>query len=575
MSDKDARVTTSEYASPVGSARAVRVVRRVVWGLGAVLFGLALTVVIRRFMYPTEGEWMTGAMREGIERVRDGKALYGPPSASFIPFVYPPLFFWASALFAKVMSSFAAGKLVSILASIGTGFGIYRIARSLGATPAWSRMALLLHLCAYSLTILFYDLERVDALYAAISVVALAVLFGKPSTRSDVIAGLLLGLAFFAKQAGLFTFAATVGGLLLAGERRRAGVVLAAGLTALLGLGVYLQITTDGWFAYYCWKLPRSHGLKPQRISLFFISDLPKAFLFSAASFALAGPVLVALVRSWTKTAKGSKPAWPEVVFASVVGGSMGAAFSFRAHSGGWENVLVAWLPYGAAAFAVVATRAETWARGSKVAHVTSIALVGAVGLQVLGSMFDPLERSPNADDYAERQRLVALVRDLERQGPVLVTTTGKVSSETGAHAAALYDVLRAGDHAPDDLLAALRERKYAAVFVGLTDELDCESTACDELQLVLARNYFVAARRHERDRNGMTGYDARPRWLMRPRVHPLPALPKADLFMRTRVEQGFAEAKAAKSPLDSEIVPSDEIEAMAESEMAARAAPR
>lgn len=568
-------MTTSENPAPPGSDRAVRVLRGVVYALAAVLLGLTLTLAGRRFLHPTEGEWMTGAMREGIERVRDGKPLYGPPSASFIPFVYPPLFFWASAVLAKVMSSFVAGKLVSILAAFAAGFGIYRIARAFGATRAWSRAALLLHLCSYSLTILFYDLERVDSLYAAISVVALAVLFGKPSTRSDVIAGLLLGLAFFAKQAGLFSFAATVLGLLLAGERRRAGVVLASGLAVLLGLGAYLQITTDGWFAYYCWKLPRSHGLKPQRLSLFFMTDIPKAFLFSAASFGLSVPVLAALVRSWKKNTECVKPPWQDVVFASVVAGSMVAAFSFRAHSGGFENVLVAWLPYGAAAFAIVATRVEGWARGTRVEYVVSLALLGALGLQVLGSMFDPLELSPGAGEYAERQRLIALVRELEKQGPVIVTTTGKVSSETGVHAAALWDVLRAGDHAPDDLLEGIRQRRYAAIFVGVPDELNCESPTCDELETLLVRNYFVGVRRHERERNGMTGYDARPRWMLRPRKHPLPPMPKEQLFARMKAEKGLAEMKAAESDVESEVMPYDEIEEMAEREMAAKTAPR
>jgi len=570
MSDKDAVVTTSDSAARVGSERAVRIVRGVVYALGAVLLGLTLLLVVRRFLYPTEGEWMTGAMREGIERVRDGKPLYGPPSATFIPFVYTPLFFWASAWLAKGMSSFVAGKLVSILAAIGTGFGIYRIARSFGATVTWSRTALLLHLCSYSLTILFYDLERVDALYAAISVVALAVLFGKPSTRSDVIAGLLLGLAFFAKQAGLFTFAATVMGLVAAGERKRGGVVLAAGLTVLLGLGAYLQLTTHGWFAYYCWKLPRSHGLRPQRVSLFFILDMPKAFLFSAASFGVSVPALLALVRSWRRST--ARPAWRDVVFASIVGASMAAAFSFRAHSGGWENVLVAWLPFGSVAFPILATRVEAWARGSKVEHVMTMTLLGALGLQILGSMFDPLELSPNADDYAERQRLIALVRELEKQGPVLVTTTGKVSTETGAHAAALWDVLRAGDSAPADLLDAIRSRKYAAIFVGLTDELDCDSPTCDDLETLLIRNYYVGARRDERGRNGMTGYDARPRWVLRPRARPLPPASKAELFMRMKLEKGLAEMKAAESDIESEVMPCPEIEEMGEREMAGRA---
>jgi hypothetical protein len=569
MSDKDAGVSTTSGAK-VASDRAVRAVRGVVYGLAAALLGITLLLVVRRFVYPTEGEWMTGAMREGIERVRDGKPLYGPPSASFIPFVYPPLFFWASAMLAKVVSSFVAGKVVSIVAALGTGAGVVRIARALGATAAWSRLALVLHLCSYSLTILFYDLERVDALYAAISVVALAVLFARPSTRSDVVAGGLLGLAFFAKQAGLFTFVATVAGLLLAGERRRAAVVLAAGVAVLGGLAAYLELSTNGWFAYYCWKLPRTHGLRPQRVSIFFIVDMPKAFLFSAASLAFGVPALAAAVRALR--GRAARPPWQEIVFASVLGASMAAAFSFRAHSGGWQNVLIAWLPFGAVAFPVVATRAEAWAQGSRLERVVTMTLLGAVGLQILGSMFDPLELSPNADDYAERQRLIALVRELEKEGPVLVTTTGKVSAETGVHAAALWDVLRAGDSAPADLLDGIRSHKYAAIFVGVPDELHSESSTYDDLEALLVRHYFVGLRRHERPRNGMTGFDGRPRWGLRPRKHPLPEAPKEELFIRMNLEKAFAEMRASESDMDAEPMPYDEIEAMGEREMAARA---
>lgn len=563
-------MSTSDPPARVGTDGAVRATRAVANALGAVLLGLSLFVVVRRFVYPTEGEWMTGAIRDGIERVRDGQPLYAAPSAQFIPFVYPPLYFWVSAVLARVVSSFIAGKLVSIAASLATGWAIYRIGRVLGATPAWSRTSLLLHVASYSLTILFYDLERVDALYAALSVVAVAVLLASRSTRSDVLAGLLLGLAFFAKQAGLFTFAAAIVGLVACGERKRAGVVLAAGLGVLVAVGAYLQITTDGWFGYYALKLPRSHGVKAQRLSVFFIHDIPKAFLYSAASLALSVPLLVSLVRRWRRAA--AKPAWQDVVFAGIVGASMLAAFSFRAHSGGWENVLVTWLPFGSAAFAVVATRADAWARGTRLEHVVPIMLYGALGLQMMGAMFDPLELSPDASDYRERERLTALVRKLEEEGPVLVTTTGHLSKQTSVHAAALWDVLRAGDRAPADLLQGLEQRRYAAIFVGKPDELDCGLPTCDELESVLIRSYFIAGRRHERERNGMSGYDARPRWLLRPRKNLLPAtLTRDELFLHQRVEKGFAEMKSAQSDVETEITPSDDIEAMTARELGAR----
>ena len=556
--------------SPDRPDRAVQAMRGLTLALGAVLVVLSLWVVIQRFRYPIDGEWMTGAIRDGVERLRDGQQLYVAPSARFIPFVYTPLYFWVCSLAAHFCSTFVACKLVSIAATVATGWGIFRISRTLGATPFWSGIALLLHVATYSLTILFYDLERVDAFYAAIIVVGLAVLLARDSLASTLASGVLLGLAFFAKQAGLLAFGAVVVGLLLARERRRALIVGLTGVVVLVAVGVYLDLQTGGWFRYYCLKLPSAHGLRAERVSMFFIIDVPKAFAITAGSIAVSVPLLWSFVRH-RRRPEGAT--WQDIVLASVIAASMAASFSFRAHSGGWPNVLVAWLPIGCAAVAIAATRAEETAKGSKVARLTSVLLLGGVSLQILGAMFDPLELSPNREDLAERERLVALIRKLEEQGEVLVTTAGNVTRPTSVHAAALYDIVRAGDHAPADLLEGLAQRRYAAIFLGLPDEYDCGLATCNELSSAIVRSYFVAARRHERDRTGTSGYDARPRWLLRPRKHPLASeLTTQELLDRQRIEKGFAEMKSAESPMDTEITPSDEIEELTEREVASRA---
>ncbi|MDB4939280.1 MAG: hypothetical protein JWP87_6252 [Labilithrix sp.] len=539
---------------------AVRVLRGIAYALGATLGLLSVWVVIARLRYPIDAEWMTGAVRDGVERVRDGKQLYVAPSAGFIPFVYPPLYFWISGLLAKVCSSFVACKVVSIAGTIAAGWGVHRIARALGATPTWSRMALLLFVATYPLTILFYDLERVDGLYAGIVLVGVAVLLSgdePKAVRSSAIAGALLGLSFFAKQAGLLVFAVAVVGLAIAGERKRAGLVLAAGLVVLVAFGTYLFGTTDGFFAYYCLKLPGAHGIRAERISTFFIVDAPRAFAITAGSVALCVPVVMAVVRNRKKPA--AMP-WQEVVLAALVGASMAAAFSFRAHAGGWQNVLVAWLPLGCPAFAIVATRLEASAEGTPAAKTVTMTLLAAVALQLLGAMFDPAELAPDAEDTKERDRLVALIRDLEKQGEVMVLPTGNLTKQTTAHTAALYDVLRAGGHAPSDLLEGLAARRWTAIFVDAP--VDCDLAQCDELEMAIARSYFVAGRRHDRVHTGMTGYDGRPRWLLRPRTMPLPSdATKDQLFVRRGIEMSLAQMKSAQMPSDQEIVPSDEIE--------------
>jgi len=555
-------VSAHEPSSPGDADRGVRVLTALVWGLAGVLSLLSLWVVVDRFRYPVDGEWMTGAVREGIARIRDGKQLYVAPSAHFIPFVYTPLYLWLAAQLARVCSPFVAAKLVSIAATFAAGFGIHRIAVALGASRKWARYALVLHLATYPLTILFYDLERVDASYAAMIVLGVAVLLTRKSTAGALVAGALLGGAFFAKQAGLFAFAAALVGLVLAGERRRAMLVGAAGIVVLGVFGTLLELRSGGWFHYYCLVLPRAHGIKAARLSILFIQDVPKAFAYAAGSVAMTIPVAWSFLRTRTRPTGTSAD---DVVFASVLGAGMAGAFVFRAHAGGWENVLVAWLPLGCVAAAVAASRAETRARALGSSALVEKLLLGGLCLQLLAAMFDPAELSPNAEDLAERQRLTELVRDLEREGEVLVTITGEITREPSPHAAALYDIVRAGDAAPRDLLEGLAARRFAALLVGTPDEFECPPQACTDLVLAIGRHYFVAGRRHERKHNGMTGYDGRPRWIMRPRKQPLPPSSLEELYRRQRVEMGLAEAESGKVAFDVEVHPVDAIEDRAE----------
>lgn len=527
--------------------RDVRILHAIALGLGGVVAFLCAWVVVARFVYPIDAEWMTGSMREGVARVRDGKPLYVAPSADFIPFVYPPLWFWLSALVARVTSTFVACKLVSLASAGAAGWAIHRIARVMGASPRWARLAVVLFVATYPLTIFFYDLERVDALYAAMVTIGTAVLLTRESPLDTALAGVLLGGSFFAKQAGLFAFAAALVALFVSGERRRAMIAGAAGGLVIALLFGYLELSTHGWFRFYCLELPRGHGIKAARISVFLVEDVPKTFVYVAGSIA----ILVSL---------RTRRTWRDRVFGFVLGAGMAGAFFFRAHAGGWQNVLVAWLPLACAAVAIAATRAEETEQS-----LVPKLLAGGVCLQLTVSLFDPFEVAPNADDLRERERLVALVRRLETQGRVSMTTMGGITAETSAESAALEDVLRASrEPAPRSVVEALEQRRFTAIFVGAPDEQDCGTPGCDEVVLAMNRNYFVAARRHDRQHTGMTGFDGRPRWILRPRKTPLATTTRADLDARVRLEMGLATAESAKSPPDAEVEPVDAIEEIA-----------
>ena len=94
--------------------------RWVVSALAVGLFAVYLAIVPARIAYPFELEWMEGACVDHVRRVLAGQPLYVAPSLDFVPFVYPPLYFWLSAALARVTGiGFLPLRLVSSVSSLG------------------------------------------------------------------------------------------------------------------------------------------------------------------------------------------------------------------------------------------------------------------------------------------------------------------------------------------------------------------------------------------------------------------------------------------------------------------------
>jgi hypothetical protein len=535
-------------------------VRFVAVALGLAVAGLSFFVVLQRFRYPIDAEWMVGAVRDGVERVRDGKPLYTEPGSEWVPFIYGPLYTWIAAAVAHVTSVFVACKLVSLLATAALGWGILQIARILGASPFWSWLAVLAHVACYPVTLYFFDLERVDMLAAAVVMLGVVAIMKSEKPLWTAVGGALLGLAFFGKQMNVVGLAAVALALAVTGQRRRAAIVAVSGAVVLaLGLG-WLEATTGPWFRYYCLKLPGTHGVEGKLLTVFFIADVPKAFALAAATVAVLAPFVSSFVRTRRPPADAS---WQDTVFAVVLAAVLAGAYFMRVHRGGWVNVILLWTPFACIALAVVSSRLEERAKGTALARAVPMLLAGGVALQFLGGIFDPNDNAPNEDDWGEHVRLVDLVKRLEREGEVVVTTRGNITTPRHAHAAAVYDILRAGLPPPKEIAADIEQHKYAAIFVADPGEYSCDvSATCRDMVRLVERNYFAAAKREEREHTGMTGYDARPRWILRPRKHVLPeSISDKELWSRVQVEMGFADLARRRGPFKTELMPDDTIE--------------
>ncbi|WP_394848847.1 hypothetical protein LZC95_15505 [Pendulispora brunnea] len=520
----------------------VRVSRALALLVGVVHLILLLWVIAERRRYGIELEWMSGGVSDHIERILMGKPLYVAPSAEFIPYIYPPLHLWLSAKLAAFTSIASASVLVSILATCATGAFVHRASRKLGAGSYWALIAVALFVGAYSITGYWYDLDRSDSLAVAMLTGALVVALGSETSMRMAATGALLAAAFFAKQPALVFFVIVVCVLALV-RRIRAAIAISVGwLVVWCPVVAILTLSTDGWFWFYCLKMPAAHGISAKLITLFFVIDATDAFAISAAVVAVLVRFGQSIFETWRK-----KTALPDkddaLSFAFVLAAFVASATS-RLHVGGHRNVLMFFTTFGSIAFAVTGSRLT--AREDSSPLVRGL-LAGAALLQLGHFLYDPGEASPSSRNASDAASVEARIRELEKKGDVIMPGRGHVTARRHFHLMALVDVLRAGLPIPDDLAKALRERQYVAYVIDDFDELTLElwlGHRSDELYDLVTSNYFVAQRLDDRASFPVIGWKARPSWILRPRRVPLTGLPIAALERRQRIEIGLAEMR-------------------------------
>ena len=549
-------------ASAPRTASAASIARRALLGapllLGALHVAFLLFAVVQRFRYPTELEWMSGGIFDHVERVTQGKPLYVAPSVDFIPFLYPPLYYWLSAAAAKLFPIPVACRVVSVLACGATAGLVGRATRKLGATLYWALVATSLYVAAYSVTGYWYDLERSDSLLMLLLTGGLVVLLESTGAAGAAAAGALIGGAIFAKQPATIFFAAVSVALVLSAGRRRTIAFLCGGLAVVVPLFGGLTWATDGWFYYYCYKMPAAHGVEPGLLSLFLVVDGTKVFALLGATVV----VLAGFVRTALPALRARKPLGEgDAVFCAMLAAGFVTSLVSRIHVGGFVNVLMFWTTFAAIAFGVASSRLDAAA-----APTLRTLLVGAAFLQLGHLLYDPGEASSNAGRVRDARIVEDRIHDLERRGRVLVPGRGHLTTPRHFHAMALMDVMRASG-IPADLVRGLSERRYAGYVVDEFGELTLEAIVGHRSELfeLVMRNYFIAQRLDDREPPPLVGWIAHPSWILLPRREPLLTQTVEELERRKTIEMGIAEMRmravqAGARPVDF----GDEVEAMA-----------
>ncbi|MDP4288240.1 MAG: glycosyltransferase family 39 protein [Bacteroidota bacterium] len=209
------------------------------WLVAVAACGFVALIVLLAYLrlaYPYEVEWMEGAMMDHSMRILDGLPLYSAPTIDFVPWLYPPLYYYIVAGAMKIVGvGFFAGRVVSFGSTLVTAGLLGWIVSRITQRPALALLTFALYLATYHATGFYFDIARNDAFFTLLLVGSAAVAIKLDGLAGASLSGLLLALAFLTKQQAIFFFPALAVWFWIQSKKQSAVfAVIAVGLTVLV-----------------------------------------------------------------------------------------------------------------------------------------------------------------------------------------------------------------------------------------------------------------------------------------------------------------------------------------------------
>lgn len=364
---------------------------------------------ILRAIYPFPIDGIEPGAIQEVRRVLAGQPIYVAPDLGYVPFIYGPVDFFASALFALGSGSALMGlRLVSLLASLGSiALVVAFVRRETGTWLVGVVGGGVLAGCG-PLVDFAMDNGRMDALFVflllASTYAARIAIEPAAGWRSGVCSGALMGLALLTKQSGLPVTAAFV--VLFALVRRGQLAAFCVSLMAVCGVTVGLLVAQSGrWPLFYLWELPRRHEIWRELILRIFPDVLSRFTLpLVVGPFYFLGRVLAGDRRRLS-------------FYAAMTIGFVGTSWTSYSNIGGARNVLLPAYAVLAILFALGVNEALSRLPGDGQTRPIRGYIFAVAIAQLLVLMYNPRLIVPYSSDRWDGERLTATLAALP--GPI------------------------------------------------------------------------------------------------------------------------------------------------------------
>jgi len=257
--------------------------------LAALYAAAFLVCVAARLTFGFELAWLESGMQAMTARLAAHQSMYVAPSPSYVPFIYPPLYYVAAhgiERLAPALAGAPALRLVSLASTLATLAVLWRCLARGGASPRLRLVLGALYLSFYGRFEYWHDTSRVDSLFVLLFFASAALLVEGTSLRSALGAGALGGLAILTKQPAV-PLLLGCGAVVLYTTRKQARVLAALGVacaSATAGLAAMGELGNQ-WLYYYVVQVPATHPLMARNLGkgvAFVVGTMP-LFLLAAA----------------------------------------------------------------------------------------------------------------------------------------------------------------------------------------------------------------------------------------------------------------------------------------------------
>jgi hypothetical protein len=291
-------------------------------------------IVLSRINYPFELEWMEGGSLLQVVRILARQPLYVKPSLEYIPYIYPPLYFYISSLFSILMGiSFLPLRVVSFLSSVGCISLIFMFV--FRETRDWfsGLIAIGFFAATFRLSGAWFDVARVDSLFLFFILWAVYIIHDH-DLKNIFIGSILFSCAFFTKQTGIFVILIMLIYSIII--NLKTGLKLAT-LTFIWigGISLLWNYFSDGWFKFYVFDLARSHTLS------FNFEAISKLKVFKPTMLAIIiGSFFLERIKIFPFSIKLINENRSKLYIPFIITALIGISWIGKVNPGGYDNVL-------------------------------------------------------------------------------------------------------------------------------------------------------------------------------------------------------------------------------------------